>query len=206
MQLRRHFSIVPSRGSGHAGRGLLALVMIFSAATGFGILAVPGTASASVDAPPTAAVIFGSSTAIPGSSANLVVMVTNPATNPDSLTGVGFTDTLPSGWGIVTEGDEPGGPPATPTCGETVQIQATPARFWLSRAAIAPGPTCTVSVIAKIGASEGVYTDSSGPITTDQGVTGASAEGTLTVSSAPVVTTAVATSTITPVGQAVQTQ
>ena len=55
------------------------------------------TASIKVEAPPSIAKVFNPSTIPLNATTSLTFTITNPAANVDPLTGVAFTDTLPTG-------------------------------------------------------------------------------------------------------------
>jgi hypothetical protein len=141
-----------------------------------------GTASASVtvEGPPSIAKIFAPSTISVNATTSLTFTITNPAANVDPLTGVAFTDTLPTGL-TVTD--------ATSTvCGGTLTTTA-PTGIALSGATINTNSQCQFSVTVT-GAASGQYTNTTGNVTSTNGGTGNTASASLTVATPPTVTKA----------------
>jgi len=136
-----------------------------------------GTASASikVEAPPTIAKGFAPSTISLNATTSLTFTVTNPAGNPDPLTGVGFTDTLPTGLTVANA--------SATVCGGTLTTTA-PTGIALSGATIAVNSQCQFSVTVTGGAS-GQYTNTTGNVTSTNGGTGNIATANLTVATPP---------------------
>jgi len=138
------------------------------------------SASVTVEAPPSIAKIFNPSTISLNATTSLTFTITNPAANVDPLTGVAFTDTLPTGLTVAN---------ATATvCGGTLTTTA-PAGIALSGASINTNSQCQFS-IAVTGAAEGQYTNTTGNVTSTEGGTGNTASANLTVASAPTITKA----------------
>jgi hypothetical protein len=140
-----------------------------------------GTASASVTvaavSPPTIAKAFGAGTIPLNGSTSLSFTVTNP--NASTLTGVGFTDTLPSGLVVTT----PNG--LTGSCGGgTITATAGTATISLSGATLAGSSSCTFSVNTT-GTSVGTQTNITGTVTSNEGGTGGTATASVTVTSGP---------------------
>ena len=105
--------------------------------------------------------------------------VTNP--NPgSSLTGVGFTDNLPSGLVVDTPGN-----PVVGTCGRGT-ITAVPASsvISLSGATLIPGASCTFSV-GVTGVASGPQLNTTGKVTSNEAGTGNSATAALSVNGCP---------------------
>ncbi|HKE23777.1 MAG TPA: Ig-like domain repeat protein [Bryobacteraceae bacterium] len=137
------------------------------------------TASAGllVNGPPTFGTSFSVSPIALNSTSALNFTITNPATNPDTLTGVGFTDTLPVGLTV---------PNASATvCGGTVTL-TSPTGISMSGASIAPGTQCFFAVTVT-GAALGSYTNTTGNVTSTNGGTGNSSSANLAVISAPAI-------------------
>jgi len=150
------------------------------------------TATLVVVAPPVIAKSFGTSTVALNGTTSLTFTITNPAANTVALTGVAFTDTLPSGLVVST----PNG--LTGTCGGgTITATAGSSTVSLSGAAIAAGGTCTFSVNVT-GTTSGAKNNSV-TVSSTNGGTGNTATATLSVASPPAITKAFGAATI-PVG------
>jgi len=135
------------------------------------------TATASVDvvAPPSIAKQFNPSTIAVNATTSLTFIITNPAANVDPLTGVAFTDTLPTGLTVANA--------TAAVCGGTVTTTA-PTGISLTGATIAVGGQCQFSVTVT-GAASGQYTNTTGNVTSTNGGTGNTATANLTVASPP---------------------
>ncbi|HEX4779747.1 MAG TPA: IPTL-CTERM sorting domain-containing protein [Usitatibacter sp.] len=122
---------------------------------------VGGTASASlnVDAPPTVSTSFVLSPVRVTQAAGLQYSIANPASNPDTLTGVGFSDTLTAG---IHVNDASQG-----LCGGTITL-TSPSGIALSGASIAPGTSCDFTVTIRTDAA-GHYTDTTSVTSTNGG-------------------------------------
>jgi uncharacterized repeat protein (TIGR01451 family) len=133
-------------------------------------------------APPSIATSFNPSSIALGSTTSLSFIVTNPASNASALTGVGFTDTLPTGLTV---------PSASATvCGGTVTL-TPPAGISLAGATInaGAGSTCNFSVTVT-GAVVGNYTNTTSAVTSSNAGTGNTSSASLAVTgSAPSITT-----------------
>ncbi|MGH9744003.1 MAG: beta strand repeat-containing protein, partial [Candidatus Acidiferrum sp.] len=142
-----------------------------------------GTASASlaVEAPPSIAKSFGASTIAPNATTSLTFTITNPAANTQSLTGVAFTDTMPSGIVVATPNA------LANTCGGAATAVASSSSITLTGGSIAPASTCTLSINVTATAS-GSLTNVTGSVTSTNGGTGNSASANLTVGSGSVIT------------------
>ncbi|MDD1677826.1 MAG: hypothetical protein LUO93_01410, partial [Methanomicrobiales archaeon] len=139
-----------------------------------------GTASASINvvAPPTIAKAFGAaSSPLNGSTSLAFTMQTNNTTS--SLTGIGFSDTLPSGLIIST----PNG--LTGTCGGGT-ITATQATnvISLTGASLAQSTSCTFSVNVT-GTAAGTQNNTTGNVTSTEGGTGGTASASINVVAPP---------------------
>ena len=89
---------------------------------------LPASATLNVEGPPSLAEAFAAGTIAQNSSTNLTFTITNPAGNPAALTGVGFTDNLPTGLTVTS---------ATSTqCGGTLTVTA-PTSIQFSGATVA---------------------------------------------------------------------
>ncbi len=136
---------------------------------------ITASASVKVEAPPSIAKSFASGGIALNASTNLTFTITNPAGNPASLTGVGFTDTIPTGLTVASA--------TSSQCGGTVTVTA-PVTIALANATVAVGTPCTFSVLVT-GASTGSYTNTTGNVTSTNGGTGNTATANLSVGSAP---------------------
>ena len=139
-----------------------------------------GTASASVDvvAPPSIAKAFNPTTIALNATTSLTFTITNPAGNAVSLTGVAFTDTLPTGLTVANA--------SATVCGGTLTTTA-PTGIALSGATIAVNSQCQFSVTVT-GAASGQYTNTTGNVTSTNGGTGNTATANLTVAIPPSIT------------------
>src|SRR5262249_38139504 len=133
------------------------------------------TASVNVVAPPSIAKVFNPSTIALNATTSLTFTITNPAANTVSLTGVAFTDTLPTGLTVAN---------ATSTvCGGTLTTTA-PTGIALTGATIAANGNCQFSVTVT-GAASGQYTNTTGNVSSTNGGTGNTATANLTVATPP---------------------
>ncbi|HEY1939547.1 MAG TPA: hypothetical protein VGJ33_16575 [Candidatus Angelobacter sp.] len=141
-----------------------------------------GTASASVkvEAPPSIAKVFNPSTIALNATTSLTFTITNPAANVDALTGVAFTDTLPTGLTLVST--------SATVCGGTLTATA-PTGIALTGATIAANSQCQFSVTVT-GAASGQFTNTTGNVTSTNGGTGNTASANLTVATPPSITKA----------------
>jgi uncharacterized repeat protein (TIGR01451 family) len=131
------------------------------------------TASIKVEAPPSIAKVFNPASISVNGTTSLTFTITNPAANVDPLTGVAFTDTLPTGLTVAS---------ATATvCGGTLTTTA-PTGIALSGATIAVNSQCQFSVTVT-GAASGQYTNTTGNVTSTNGGTGNTATANLSVAS-----------------------
>jgi uncharacterized repeat protein (TIGR01451 family) len=139
-----------------------------------------GTASANVkvEAPPSIAKVFNPNTISLNATTSLTFTITNPGANPDPLTGVAFTDTLPTGLTVANA--------SATVCGGTLTTTA-PTGIALSGATINTSSQCQFSVTVT-GAVTGQYTNTTGAVTSTNGGTGNSASASLTVASPPTIT------------------
>ncbi len=139
-----------------------------------------GTASASIAviAPPTIAKVFSPANIPLNGTTSLTFTITNPAANTVALTGVAFTDTLPTGLTVATA--------SATVCGGTLTTTA-PTGIALSGATIAVNSQCQFSVTVT-GAVSGQYTNTTGNVTSANGGTGNTASANLSVATAPTIT------------------
>jgi uncharacterized repeat protein (TIGR01451 family) len=116
-----------------------------------------------VKVPPTVTEAFGN-TAIPqGGSTSLTFTITNPTSSETTVTGVGFSDTLPAGLQVAT----PNG--LTGSCGGgTITATAGTSSISLSGGSLAAGDSCTFSVNVT-GQTAGTKTNNVTVTTTNEG-------------------------------------
>ncbi len=151
-----------------------------------------GTASANlaVVAPPSISKAFGASGIALNGTTSLSFTITNPSANSVSLTGVAFTDTLPSGIVVAT----PNG--LTGTCGGgTITAIAASGSVSLSAATLATSASCVFSVNVT-GTAAGSYTNTTNAVTSTNGGTGNTATDNLSVASPPTITKSFGAATI----------
>jgi len=141
-----------------------------------------GTASATLDVegPPSIAKAFNPTAIAVNATSSLMFTITNPASNAIALTGVAFTDVLPSGLSVASA--------TSSTCGGTLTTTA-PSSIALSGASINALGQCQFAVTVT-GAAAGQYTNTTGPVSSTNGGTGNSASANLTVDSSPTITKA----------------
>ncbi|HET9180669.1 MAG TPA: hypothetical protein VFP59_00940 [Candidatus Angelobacter sp.] len=140
----------------------------------------PGaTASATINvvAPPSIAKVFNPSAITLNATTSLSFTITNPAANAVSLTGVAFSDVLPTGLTVASG--------TSTVCGGTLTTTA-PTLISLSGATIAANSQCQFSVTVT-GAASGQYTNTTGNVTSTNGGTGNTASANLTVATPPTI-------------------
>ena len=111
-------------------------------------------------APPTISKAFANSTIAFAANTTLTFTLGNPSV-AIALTGVGFTDPLPTGIIVST----PNG--LTNSCGGTITAVAGSTSVTLSGGTLAGNATCTISVIVK-GNSLGSWTNVTGPVSSTE--------------------------------------
>jgi uncharacterized repeat protein (TIGR01451 family) len=141
-----------------------------------------GTASASVNivAPPSITKVFNPAAITLNAATSLTFTITNPAANAVALTGVAFTDALPSGITVANA--------SATVCGGTLTTTA-PSGIALSAATITVNSQCQF-IVTVTGVASGQYTNTTGAVTSTNGGTGNTATADLTVASPPTVTKA----------------
>ncbi len=141
-----------------------------------------GTASASINVvgPPSIAKVFNPSSIALNATTSLTFTITNPAANAVALTGVAFTDTLPTGLTVANA--------SATVCGGTLTTTA-PTGIALTGATIAANSQCQFSVTVT-GAAAGQFTNTTGNVTSTNGGTGNTASANLTVATPPTITKA----------------
>jgi uncharacterized repeat protein (TIGR01451 family) len=142
-----------------------------------------GVATIDVEAPPVVTKTFGASTIPLNGVTSLTFHVVNPPANVITLTGVGFTDTLPTGLVV----DTPNG--MTGACAGTIADTAGSGSISLSGATFAANGSCIFSVNVK-GVAVGVQNNTTSTVTSDDGGTGGAASATVTVLGPPTITKA----------------
>ncbi len=139
-----------------------------------------GTASASlkVTAPPTIAKAFSPAGIALNGTSSLTFTLTNPTANTATVTGVAFSDILPTG---ITVGSS-----SASVCGGTLTTTA-PTLIALSGANVAINSQCQFSITVT-GAVAGSYTNTTGNVTSTNGGTGNTATANLDVAAVPTIT------------------
>jgi PKD repeat protein len=148
----------------------------------------PGTATATVTstahvatAPPTLSKAFGAGSIFTNSTTTLTFTLSNPNSGA-SLTGVGFTDTLPAGLLVAT----PNG--LTGSCGGgTITAVAGSSSVSLTGATLPASGSCTFAVNVT-ATTVGTKDNTTGAVTSNQSGPGSSAAASVTVSAAPIPT------------------
>lgn len=140
------------------------------------------SANLSVAAPPTITKTFGAATIPVNGLTSLSFTIVNPATNSISLTGVAFTDNLPAGLIVAT----PNG--LTSTCSGTTTATAGSSAVSLGAATLASNASCTVFVNVT-GTTAGVKNNSV-LVTSAEGGNGNTANASVTVTAAALITKA----------------
>ena len=134
-----------------------------------------GTANLTVVAPPVISKTFGTTNLITSQSTSLTFTITNP-NSATSLTGVGFTDTLPTGLVVATPNGLSGGC-GSGTITATAELTNT---ISLSGATLAAGSSCTFSVNVTGHLRQARITNTV-PVTSTNGCTGNTASATVIV-------------------------
>ncbi len=149
-----------------------------------------GTASASVivGVPPSITKTFGASQIALNGTTSLTFIISNSALNTGPLTGIGFTDTFPSGLVVAT----PNG--LTGSCGGgTITAVAGSSSVALSGASLASGVSCSFAVTVLGAAGVGNIVNVTSAVTSANGGTGNTASAPLNIDppllSAPAITT-----------------
>jgi uncharacterized repeat protein (TIGR01451 family) len=150
-----------------------------TASGGGGFSAGSGTDVTVVIGVPTIGESFSPTTVAPNVSSTVTFTLGNPSLNSVTLSGVAFSDSLPTGL-IVSS---PSGAATTCTSG-TVTAVANSGSIALSGATITSGTTCTVTVNVK-SASIGSYTNLTGAVSSTTSNAGGTATATLSVTVTP---------------------
>ncbi len=148
-------------------------------------------ASITVVGPPAISKVFGAASIPLGGSTSLSFTIQNPNAST-TLTGIGFSDTLPAGLVVST----PNG--LTGSCGGGT-ITATQATnlISLSGATLGAGASCTFSVNVT-GTVAGLHSNTTGNVTSVEGGAGGPASASIVVVAPPVIAKAFSPATIAP--------
>src|SRR5581483_8731099 len=150
--------------------------------TGAGVAS--NTATLTVVAPPKITKTFAAPSVPLGGTTTLSFTISNPAANTVALTGIGLTDTFPTGLAIAT----PNG--LTGTCGTgTITANAGDTSVTLTGGNLAVNTSCTFSVNV-VASAAGALTNTTDAITSTEGGSGATASANLAVLLPPVLTKA----------------
>ncbi len=142
------------------------------------------SASLAVVAPPTISKMFGAPSILLGASTSLTFTITNPAANSVAEAGVAFADTLPAGLVVAT----PNG--LANNCGGAVTATAGTSSISLTGGSVATSSSCTL-VVNVTSTTYGVKNNTTGPVSSTNGGTGATSNtATLSVSQPPAFTSA----------------
>src|SRR5437016_2979865 len=139
---------------------------------------VRNTAVLTVVAPPSITKVFNPNTIPLNATTSLTFTITNPGANTVALTGVDFSDTLPTGLTVANA--------SATVCGGTLTTTA-PTGITLTGATIAVNSQCQFSVTVT-GAASGQYVNTTGNVTSTNGGTGNTATANLTVAQPPSIT------------------
>jgi len=145
------------------------------------------TATITVIAPPSITKHFGAPTIPLGGSTSLSFTITNP--NVIALTGVAFTDNLPTGLVVATPSS------LTSTCGGTATTTAGSSTINLVGGTVAINDSCVFSVNVA-GTTAGTKNNTSSNVTSANAGTGNTASDTLIVLAPPTITKAFADSQV----------
>jgi|GEM_PF-6166023 len=129
------------------------------------------TASLTVIAPPQISKSYSPAAIFTGNTSTLTFTITNPNLS-NSLSGIGFSDTLPAGLTVVTSG-------ATSTCGGSLST-TSPGTISFSGGSLAANTSCSFSVIVT-GATAGTWSSTTTAVTSTEGGNGNTASASLVV-------------------------
>ncbi|HZS46115.1 MAG TPA: Ig-like domain repeat protein [Blastocatellia bacterium] len=163
---------------------------VTASSTTTGSVTSTGTATVTVVSPPTISKAFGASSIPLNGSTLLSFTITNPASNPVTLTGVGFTDNLPGGLVVSTPNGLSGG------CGGgTITAAAGSSSISLSGASLTSGSSCTFSVNVT-GVAAGNQINTTSQVTSNEGGNGGTATASIIVVAPPSIAKAFTPTTI----------
>jgi uncharacterized repeat protein (TIGR01451 family) len=136
-------------------------------------LVLPASLWATLPLPPTFTKAFGAANIPVGGTTSLGFTIANP--NSVSLTGVGFTDTLPAGLVVATPNGLAG------SCGGgTITAMAGSGSVSLSGATLAASSSCNFSVNVT-GTTAGTQNNTTGAVSSNEGSAGGVASASLVV-------------------------
>jgi len=134
-----------------------------------------GTDTTLVVGAPTFSEAFSPTNIAANGTSTVTFTLGNPSANPVALTGVAFTDSLPTNLKVATPAN------ASTTCTSgSVTAAAASTTISLSGASVNAGSTCTVTVNVT-SATAGIYTNTTGTLNSTNGPTGPTASATLAV-------------------------
>ena len=136
------------------------------------------TANLLVGTGPSTIKSFNPTSVVPGGNSTLTLAITNPNSSL-ALSGVAFTDSLPSGMVLA------GSPSATNSCNGTLTATGGANSLSLSNGSISAGGSCAVTVIV-VGNTVGALTNTVSTTSTNGG-TGNTSSAILNVVSAPTI-------------------
>ncbi|HZP66698.1 MAG TPA: DUF11 domain-containing protein [Rudaea sp.] len=154
----------------------------------------PTTDTLTVIAPPVIGKVFGASSVPLNGTTSLTFTITNPAANTVALSGVAFSDPLPSGLVVATPNGLAG------SCGGgTITATAGSGTVTLSGATLAASGSCNFSVNVA-GTAAGTQTNTTGNVTSTNGGTGNTATASVIVVAPPSIAKSFAPTAIAPSG------
>ena len=133
--------------------------------------------SASLVAAPSISKAFGAATVPVGGTTSLTLTITNPAANTSALSGVAFTDTLPTGLVVATPNA------LSNSCGGTATAVAGSGSISLTGGSIPASSSCTV--VVNVTGTAGGTKNNSTVVSSTNGGTGNTATADLTVVAPP---------------------
>ncbi len=144
--------------------------------------------SLTVIAPPTISKAFGTQTIPLNGTTTLQFQITNPNAAVD-LTGVAFTDTMPSGLSVLSSPA-----PVIAGCGSGA-LAGFPTAVNLTGATVSAGSTCTITVTVT-GTMAGTQNNLTGKVSSTEGGAGSTAAASVTVIAPPTIIKAFGAQTI----------
>src|SRR5216683_647673 len=141
---------------------------------------VNSSPSISIVSPPSISKAFNPVSIGLNANSALTFTITNPSANTVALTGAAFTDSLPAGLVVAA----PNG--LANTCSGTATATAASGSISLSGATVPTSGNCTLSVNVK-GTAAGIFSNTTGTVSSANGGTGNTASATLTVVAFPTI-------------------